>query len=77
VYLHGLVRDEQGRKMSKSLGNAIGLDDDPKDQFGKAMRISDEAMPTWMRIATDIPDARVDELLAAANPMDAKLALAE
>ena len=73
-----LLEGIDGReKMSKSLGNAIGLDDDPKDQFGKAMRISDEAMPTWMRIATDIPDARVDELLAAANPMDAKLALAE
>ncbi len=64
-------------KMSKSLGNAIGLDDDPKDQFGKAMRISDQAMPTWMRRATDLSDERIASLLAADNPMDAKLALAE
>jgi tyrosyl-tRNA synthetase len=64
-------------KMSKSLGNAIGLDDDPKDQFGKAMRISDEALPTWLARATDLPDARIAELLALPNPMDAKLALGE
>jgi len=73
-----LLEGIDGReKMSKSLGNAIGLDDDPKDQFGKAMRISDEAMPTWMRIATDLAEPRIAELLAAPNPMDAKLALAE
>ncbi|MDJ0521440.1 MAG: tyrosine--tRNA ligase [Planctomycetota bacterium] len=62
-------------KMSKSLNNAIGLTDDPKDQFGMAMRVSDELMPKYMRLTTDLSDARIDELLAG-SPMDAKKAMA-
>lgn len=63
-------------KMSKSLGNAIGLTDAPKDIFGMGMRVSDELMPKFMRLVTDLSDARIDELLAG-PPMDAKLAMAE
>ncbi len=63
-------------KMSKSLGNAIGLSDEPKQAFGLAMRISDELMPKYMRLATDIPDAEIETLLAG-DPMAAKLALAQ
>src|SRR5207302_9881739 len=36
-----------GRKMSASLGNYIGLTDSPEDQFGKAMRLSDELLPEY------------------------------
>ena len=64
-------------KMSKSLNNAIGLTDAPKEQFGRAMRISDELLPKYLRMATDLPDARIDELLALENPMEAKLAMAQ
>jgi tyrosyl-tRNA synthetase len=63
-------------KMSKSLGNAIGLLDEPREQFGMAMRVSDALMPKFMRLVTDLPDATVDALLAG-PPMEAKLALAE
>lgn len=62
-------------KMSKSLGNAIGMADSPKDQFGMAMRVSDELMPKFFSLATDLPDERIAELLAG-PPMDAKKALA-
>ncbi len=62
-------------KMSKSLGNAIGLKDDPRDQFGMCMRVSDELMPKFMRLATDLSDAEIERLLAG-GPMDAKKAMA-
>jgi len=38
------------RRMSKSLGNYIGVAEDPDEQFGKAMRVPDEAMGEWMRL---------------------------
>ncbi|MCW2956043.1 MAG: tyrosyl-tRNA synthetase [Thermoleophilia bacterium] len=41
-------------KMSKSLGNYVGLDDEPNDVFGKVMSIPDEAMPEWYRYAAGI-----------------------
>ncbi len=62
-------------KMSKSLGNDIGLKEAPKDMFGKAMRVSDELMPKYMRLATDLTDNDIETLLAG-NPMDAKKAMA-
>ncbi|MDJ0974782.1 MAG: tyrosine--tRNA ligase [Planctomycetota bacterium] len=62
-------------KMSKSLGNAIGLTDAPKDVFGMAMRVSDELMPKYMRLVTDLADDEIETLLAG-SPMDAKLAMA-
>ena len=64
-------------KMSKSLGNAIGLTEDPKTQFGMAMRVSDELMPKYMRLATDLSDEEIEGLLSDGNPMQAKLRLAE
>lgn len=63
-------------KMSKSLGNAIGLLEAPKDQFGKAMRVADGLLPKYLRLATDLPDERIAALLAG-HPMEAKLTLAE
>src|SRR5689334_17342432 len=41
------------QKMSKSLGNYIGINEDPKDQFGKIMSISDEMMFRYYELATD------------------------
>ncbi len=74
-----LVEGTDGNaKMSKSLGNSIGLADPPKDVFGMAMRISDDLLARYLRLLTDLPDAEIDGLLAAGvNPRDAKLRLAE
>ena len=63
-------------KMSKSLNNAIGLTDAPKDMFGLAMRVSDELLPKYLRLATGIPPQEAGALLAG-PPMEAKLTMAE
>jgi tyrosyl-tRNA synthetase len=77
--INPLVEGTDGAaKMSKSLGNSIGLSDEPKEMFGKAMRISDALLPKYLRLLTDLPDERIDALLApGTNPRDAKLAMAE
>jgi len=58
-----------GEGMSASRGNYIGLKEAPEDQFGKAMRISDELMPQWYALVleSDAP---------AGDPLAVKLALA-
>jgi tyrosyl-tRNA synthetase len=70
------------KKMSKSLGNHIGLTDAPNDMFGKTMRIPDALLPRWARLAAWWPAERVEALrtgLAAgsAAPMDEKKRIAE
>jgi tyrosyl-tRNA synthetase len=57
-------------KMSKSLGNTIGVTDEPGLMFGKAMSISDELMARWYPVLLGRP------LDQAAHPMEAKKQLA-
>jgi tyrosyl-tRNA synthetase len=45
-----LVGLDGAQKMSKSLGNYIGVTDAPEEMFGKLMRIPDEAMPEYFRL---------------------------
>ncbi len=59
------------KKMSKSLGNYVGLTDVPSDMFGKLMSISDELMPRYYRLVLS-KDLEPDQ-----HPMDAKKQLAE
>jgi tyrosyl-tRNA synthetase len=66
-------------KMSKSLGNYVGLTDSPKDMFGKTMSIADSLMPEWYTLLTSL--AR-EEVQAACDPQrthprDAKVRLAK
>jgi tyrosyl-tRNA synthetase len=68
-------------KMSKSLGNAIGITDEANDMYGKAMRLRDELIVKYLRLVTDVPPDEVDEIAArladgALNPRDAKRRLA-
>jgi tyrosyl-tRNA synthetase len=68
-------------KMSKSLGNAIGVDDEPFEMFGKAMSIPDELIVTYLRLATPVPVAHADRVEtgladASLHPNDAKRAMA-
>jgi tyrosyl-tRNA synthetase len=58
------------QKMSKSLGNYVGVDDPPEEMYGKLMRVPDDAMPTYYELLLDEPfDASVP-------PRDAKRAMA-
>jgi tyrosyl-tRNA synthetase len=66
-----LLIGTDGRKMSASLGNYIGLAEPPEQQFGKTMRISDELLPDYYRLVMES-----DEDPMRMEPMEAKLALA-
>jgi tyrosyl-tRNA synthetase len=66
-----LLLGTDGRKMSASLGNYIGLAEPPEEQFGKTMRISDAALPDYYRLVMES-----DEDPTRLEPMAAKLALA-
>jgi tyrosyl-tRNA synthetase len=61
-----------GQKMSKSLGNAIGIDEPPAEMYGKIMAISDETMRRFIELLSRA-ESRPDPLTA---PMAAKQALA-
>lgn len=63
-------------KMSKSLGNSIGLDAPSKDMFGLATRVPDALVGKYFRLATDVPDAEIERLLAG-DIWAAKKAMAE
>ena len=66
------------RKMSKSLGNYIGITEEPEQVFGKAMSIQDGLMRKYFLLTTDLPDERIDELLSDnVHPKEAKMELAK
>ena len=67
-----------GRKMSKSWGNAIWLDDEADDIFGKVMSLKDNLIGNYLEMATSLPVEKVKEMTATAqeNPMQMKKELA-
>jgi tyrosyl-tRNA synthetase len=69
------------QKMSKSLGNYIGIEDAPNDMFGKIMSISDELMWRYFELLSFRPMSEVEkfkrDVAAGANPRDVKFLLAE
>jgi tyrosyl-tRNA synthetase len=62
------------QKMSKSLGNYIGIAEPPSVQFGKLMKVPNELLAKYFLLLTDVPTARAEQL--SANPLEAKFALA-
>ena len=69
------------QKMSKSLGNYVGINEPPAEMFGKLMSISDELMWRYYLLLTDMTPAQIEELRQAvtsgqAHPLDAKKSLA-
>ncbi len=57
-----LVGLDGKNKMSKSLGNHVGLTDPPEEMFGKLMSISDDLMPLYLRLTTSLELARIEDL---------------
>ena len=70
-----LVGTDGVEKMSKSLGNAIGVNDEPADMFGKIMSISDETMWGYWTLLTDLLPAEI-EAKKSEHPMAVKKELA-
>ncbi|MBS1257768.1 MAG: Tyrosine--tRNA ligase [Candidatus Scalindua arabica] len=62
------------KKMSKSLGNYIGIYEEPKEIFGKTMRIGDELMHKYFELATDMTMEEIDSTLKE-HPRQAKIVL--
>ncbi|MGH8913514.1 MAG: tyrosine--tRNA ligase [Acidimicrobiia bacterium] len=57
-----LVGTDGVKKMSQSVGNYIGVEDEPGEMFGKTMSIPDEAMPQWFRLAADFDPVEVGRI---------------
>ncbi len=64
------------QKMSKSLGNAIGIHEPPLEMYGKIMSISDEMMWRYYELLTDVQVADIEKMKRETHPMQAKKALA-
>jgi tyrosyl-tRNA synthetase len=69
------------QKMSKSLGNAIGINEPPAEMYGKLMSINDDLMWKYWVFLTDLKQSEVDALQAEVtagklHPMEAKKRLA-
>ena len=76
-----LVGTDGIQKMSKSLGNYIGVQDPPDEMYGKVMSISDSVMMDYFELLTDTPDTDINEMKKAlasesVNPMELKKKLA-
>ena len=70
------------QKMSKSADNYIGVEEAPRDMFGKTMRVSDELMMRYYELLTDIPASEIAKLKAemkagTLNPRNVKVRLAK
>ena len=80
VLVTGYLEGTDGRKMSKSWGNAIWLDDEPADMYGKVMSVKDELLITYFTLATNLPEKEIKEkeerLKSGENPSVIKKELA-
>ncbi|MDP2638287.1 MAG: tyrosine--tRNA ligase [Candidatus Levybacteria bacterium] len=66
-----------GRKMSKSWGNAIWLEDKPNDMFAKIMAIDDDLINQYLILGTSESLERIKEIQSGKNPMNIKKELAK
>ena len=76
-----LVGLDGEKKMSKSLGNYIGVTEAPNEMFGKIMSISDELMWDWYNLLSFRPLVEIEQLktevASGKNPRDVKILLAK
>jgi tyrosyl-tRNA synthetase len=76
-----LVGTDGVQKMSQSLGNYIGVAEDPSEMYAKTMRIPDAAVPEWLRLASGLPEDEAEAVAAgladgSIAPVDGKRRLA-
>jgi tyrosyl-tRNA synthetase len=75
-----ILEGTDGRKMSTSWGNCIYIDDEPLEMYGKVMTIKDELIPSYFKMATDVPMDVIEQIekdmAMGANPRDTKASLA-
>jgi len=76
-----LIGTDGSQKMSKSLGNYIGVDEPANEIYGKVMSIPDSLIIDYFELVTDVPDEEIAEFKAqmasnSVNPMDVKKRLA-
>jgi len=76
-----LVGTDGSQKMSKSLGNYIGVTEPPEQIYGKVMSVPDNLIINYFELVTDVPDEELKEFKqgldsATANPMTLKKRLA-
>lgn len=65
-------------KMSKSLNNYIGIDENPNEMFGKVMSISDDLMWRYYELVTDLTPAEIEKMKSSdENPRNFKVNLAK
>ncbi|MBI2573960.1 MAG: tyrosine--tRNA ligase [Candidatus Wildermuthbacteria bacterium] len=77
-----LLLGTDGRKMSKSFGNAINILDTPNDMYGKIMALRDELIPHYFELCADASASELQSIKAflaykANNPMELKVRLAK
>jgi tyrosyl-tRNA synthetase len=77
-----LIGTDGSQKMSKSLGNYIGVDEPANEIYGKAMSIPDDLIIDYLELVTDVPDEEIAEFKVqmtnqSINPMVIKKRLAQ
>jgi tyrosyl-tRNA synthetase len=83
IILRPLIPGTDGaKKMSKSLGNYVALNDPPEEKFGKIMSLPDNLLGLYLLLLTDTPEPEIAALekdMAAGklNPRDVKIRLAQ
>lgn len=73
IIANGFLEGTDGRKMSKSWGNAIWVEDSPEEMFGKVMSLRDELINQYFVLATNLP---LEEIPKDGHPMELKKQLA-
>jgi len=81
VFLVPLIPGTDGRKMSKTFLNTVDIAMPPSEMFGRVMSMSDDVLPLYFEVLSDVPTAEIGEIrhsLAAGsvNPRDLKMRLA-
>lgn len=80
VMANGFLTGTDGRKMSKSWGNAIWLEDEPNVMYGKVMSLNDDLIMEYLTFGTNLASTEIDDyekrLKSGENPMAIKKILA-